>query len=214
MSLRSTQRAAIELRKSPLMSPRTIFFAFSLSPETLIVKRLIPILFAHNGLDWVTGSERCLLDLVAGLDREHFRPVVMCNGASLAAAAEKLRWDRSTARTGTGAAHPGLSARRHRAWSVKRDGFIREERIRLVHANAFQTIKWLLPAARAARIPVVLHVRHPDVTTRALLHLVPSGHSRRGGGARSAVRVSRKQYSTRTDVDHLQRGRSGTPARG
>ena len=76
------------------------------------MKRLIPILFAHNGLDWVTGSERCLLDLVARLDREHFRPVVMCNGASLAAAAEKLGatvycqdWDQSR--------HPGLSPRPH-----------------------------------------------------------------------------------------------------
>ena len=94
------------------MSPRTKIFRLSLSPDTLIVKRLIPILFAHNGLDWVTGSERCLLDLVARLDREQFRPVVMCNGASLAAAVEKLG--------ATGAPpglvrsrHPGLSARPH-----------------------------------------------------------------------------------------------------
>jgi glycosyltransferase involved in cell wall biosynthesis len=122
------------------------------------VTKPIPILFAHNGLDWVTGSERCLLDLVAHLDRERFRPVVMCNGASLAAAAEKLGatvyWQERY-----GDARPGFLPDPSLVREARR--VIRDESIRLVHANAFQTIKWLLPAARGARIPVVLHVHIP-----------------------------------------------------
>ena len=45
------------------------------------------ILFAHDGEDWIRGSERCLLDLVARLDRDRFHPVVWCNAPTLSAAA-------------------------------------------------------------------------------------------------------------------------------
>ena len=34
------------------------------------------ILFTHYGEDQIRGSERCLLDLIAHLDRERFAPMV------------------------------------------------------------------------------------------------------------------------------------------
>jgi L-malate glycosyltransferase len=124
----------------------------------LIVNSAIPILFAHNGLDWITGSERCLLDLVTHLDRHRFRPVVMCNGAALAAAAEKLEAT-VYCQERYGNAQPGFLPDRALVREARR--VMREQNIRLVHANAFQTVKWLLPAARSARIPIVLHVHIP-----------------------------------------------------
>ncbi|MGL6500473.1 hypothetical protein ACSZOJ_19715 [Aeromonas dhakensis] len=38
-----------------------------------------PILLVHYGENWIRGSERCLLDLLAHLDRSRFAP---CSGAT------------------------------------------------------------------------------------------------------------------------------------
>jgi len=121
----------------------------------------VPILFAHCGLDWITGSERCLLDLVENLDRRRFRPVVVCNGTTLAAAAEKLGAIVHCApRFGQEHSHllpdPVLVSEARQ--------IVRKHNIRLIHANDFQPISWLLPVARSAGIPMVLHVHLP--TTR------------------------------------------------
>jgi glycosyltransferase involved in cell wall biosynthesis len=116
------------------------------------------ILFAHFGLDWITGSERCLLDLVAHLDRARFRPVVVCNAPALADAAERLG---ATVHCSREFVAPDqlfppthLVAHGHR--------LVRDERIDLIHANDFQPVKWLLPAARRAHIPTLLHVHLPS----------------------------------------------------
>jgi glycosyltransferase involved in cell wall biosynthesis len=47
------------------------------------------LLIVHHGDDWLRGSERCLLALVAALDRTRFRPMVVCNQPTLAAALER-----------------------------------------------------------------------------------------------------------------------------
>jgi glycosyltransferase involved in cell wall biosynthesis len=119
---------------------------------------MIPILLAHHGLDWITGSERCLLDLVQHLDRNRFRPVVVCNGESLATAAEKLG---ATVYWGErfGEQHSRFLPSRALVREARR--IVREHHIRLIHANDFQPIAWLLPVARSARIPMVLHVHIP-----------------------------------------------------
>jgi glycosyltransferase involved in cell wall biosynthesis len=122
------------------------------------VTKTVPILFAHNGLDWISGSERCLLDLVGHLDRNRFRPVVVCNGASLADASAKLG---ATVYCGKryGEAHSQFLP--NRALVREAGRIIHDEDIRLIHANDFQPVKWLMPAARVARIPIVLHVHIP-----------------------------------------------------
>jgi glycosyltransferase involved in cell wall biosynthesis len=121
----------------------------------------VPILFAHCGLDWITGSERCLLDLVENLDRDRFRPVVVCNGTSLAAAAEKLG-ARVYCGARFGEEHSHLLP--NRALIREAGRIVKEHEIRLIHANDFQPIAWLLPIARSSCIPIVLHVHLP--TTR------------------------------------------------
>ena len=48
------------------------------------------ILFLHKGGFWNRGSEKVLLCLLNGLDREQFNPLLVCNHKLLAAEAEKL----------------------------------------------------------------------------------------------------------------------------
>jgi glycosyltransferase involved in cell wall biosynthesis len=114
----------------------------------------IPILFAHHGLDWITGSERCLLDLVQHLDRARFRPVVVCNTKALAGAAANLG-----ATVYSDASYDSPDALLPPRALVERGRrIVRDEKIGLIHANDFNPVKWLMPAARAARIPLLLHV--------------------------------------------------------
>ena len=117
-----------------------------------------PILFAHWGQDWIRGSERCLLDLIAHLDRERFTPVLLCNSQVLGTAARALDV-------------PVLCDERYRPrdsflpdWRLAAEArqILRRHRIQLVHVNNIDLVKWLLPAARTARIPMVAHIHLPS----------------------------------------------------
>jgi glycosyltransferase involved in cell wall biosynthesis len=123
------------------------------------VAERVPILFVHHGLNWITGSERCLLDLVVHLDRERFRPVVLCNTEALATAASELGavvcWGSRFEAAGDGFLPDRILVREARR-------IVREQGIRLIHANDFQPVKWLLPSARSSRIPMLLHVHLPS----------------------------------------------------
>jgi glycosyltransferase involved in cell wall biosynthesis len=124
------------------------------------------ILFVHEGEDWIRGSERCLLDLVERLDRRRFRPVVWCNSPVLADAARALG-----ARALVGA---GWEAARGRRWPDRALvhealGVIRGHDARIVHANDVGPVKWLVPAARSARVPLLTHVHHPTTETERWL---------------------------------------------
>ena len=51
-------------------------------------KQLLPtILLTHYGNNWIRGSERCLLDLIANIDRKKFRIVLWCNSQIVGKAA-------------------------------------------------------------------------------------------------------------------------------
>src|SRR5258706_12433064 len=114
----------------------------------------IPILFAHHGLDWITGSERCLLDLVQHLDRARFRPVVVCNTKALASAAADLG---ATVYSDPSYDSPDALFP-PRALVDRGRRILRDEAIGLIHANDFNPLKRLLPAAREARTPLLSHV--------------------------------------------------------
>jgi glycosyltransferase involved in cell wall biosynthesis len=118
-----------------------------------------PILFVHQGHDWIRGSERVLLDLAGGLTRTRFRPVVWCNADSLRAAC---------AATGTEvvrAPFPGPSAgpwwRPDPAQVAEALGLIRELGAAVVHVNTLECLPWALRAARAAKVPVLAHLHLP-----------------------------------------------------
>lgn len=122
------------------------------------------IAFTHSGHDWIRGSERCLLDLVSGLDRERFVPLVVCDQPTIAREAAQLgaqvvrleRW-------GEGVLAPREVRRRLRA-IFERAG------ASLVHANMALTLPAVIPAARRLRLPVVAHLHLPLLTEADRVH--------------------------------------------
>ena len=117
------------------------------------------VLFVHTGVDWIRGSERCLLDLVGGLDRRRFDPVVWCDTPTLAAEARALGAEVEMGDPSWGAAANSLLPPRPLVREA--EALLRRHDVRVVHANNPVPLKWMLPAARAARIPTLLHVHLP-----------------------------------------------------
>ena len=138
------------------------------------------ILFVHFGQEWIRGSERCLLDLVAHLDRTRYEPIVWCNAATLAAAARDLGVTVYCAPTSAGSGRvPPLLGRV--AWRAL--VLVRRHRVRLIHANDTTPFPSLIGAARLHRIPLLAHI-----------HLIPTEPERRWAlvhQATLAVGVSR-----------------------
>lgn len=125
----------------------------------------VPILFTHYGEDWIRGSERCLIDLLTHIDRGRFRPVVWCNGETLAGELRGLGvpvhvspfsvlflWDRP---------HWALGS----YLRLVREGraLVRRYGIRLIHANSAAPNQWMLPVARSAGVPLLTHLHVPYI---------------------------------------------------
>ena len=123
------------------------------------------ILFVHHGEDWIRGSERCLLDLVANLDRARYEPIVWCNAEALAADARAHGATVYREPTDAGGGRmPGLVSRV--AWRALT--LVRRHRVRLIHANDMTPFPSLIGAARLYRVPLVAH-----------MHLIPTKLERR-----------------------------------
>lgn len=131
----------------------------------------VPILYVHHGLDWITGSERCLLDLIERVDRTRFTPIVWCDAPALLDAASKL----------------GATVYRSPDWGENSSLFPRGENVRaarelirrhgigLIHSNDTAPLRALIPAARSERVPLLahLHLRLTEMNRRwAWLHQV------------------------------------------
>ena len=134
------------------------------------------ILFTHYGEDQIRGSERCLLDLIAHLDRERFAPMVWCNSATMASAVHALGVTafRSDFPLLFGWNAPRFDLRAY--GSLVRQGLriTREHRIELIHANSGSPNQWLNLVARVRGLPLLthLHSRYPlrDRLTLGLHH--------------------------------------------
>jgi glycosyltransferase involved in cell wall biosynthesis len=124
-----------------------------------------PILFAHDGQDWMRGSERCLLDLVETIDRTRFRPVVWCNAPTLA---DAVRAAGAEVHESPTTPEPDGAGPVNRALIREARGLVHRYGIRLVHVNALDVLPPLLFAARSARVPILSH-----------LHLIPTEPDRR-----------------------------------
>jgi glycosyltransferase involved in cell wall biosynthesis len=119
-----------------------------------------PVLYVHYGDNWIRGSERCLLDLLANIDRDRFHPVLWCNAEILAVEARRL---------GVGVEVQdfpvllGWTAPRFDITGyarLVRHGLrlLRTHRAQLVHANSGAPCQWMLPACRSAGVPLVVHL--------------------------------------------------------
>ena len=113
------------------------------------------VLFVHYGAEGIRGSERCLLDLMAGLDRSRFVPVLWCNTRALTAEAERVG---VRAVLGRGWDETGSTLLPPRELVAQARELLRTHDVALIHANACVPLKWLVPAARAARLPLVAHL--------------------------------------------------------
>ncbi|HEY0780018.1 MAG TPA: glycosyltransferase [Gemmatirosa sp.] len=127
------------------------------------------IAFLHRGQNWIRGSEQCLLDLIARLDRSRFHPLLICEQPTLARAAAAdgttvMQLDPAddwTVLTNR-AARPALRARLREAFRV--------HDVRLVHANVTAVLPVVIPVARSARLPVVSHLHLPVTDEYERLH--------------------------------------------
>lgn len=119
--------------------------------------------FAHQGRDWIRGSEQCLLDLVARLDPARFRSVVLCDAPTLAREAA-ARGATAVLVDDWGAGPVCPAPVRQQAAAL-----LREHGASLVHANMPGVLPAVVPAARALRLPLVAHL-HIPLTREARLH--------------------------------------------
>ncbi len=121
------------------------------------------VAFVHRGHNWIRGSEQCLLDLVARVDRARFRPVVICEQPTLAreAAALGVHVDQLDPADDWGVLVPGA---RGKVRAQVRDLF-RRHGVALVHSNVSAVVPTILPLVRADRLPLLVHL-HLPVTDR------------------------------------------------
>jgi len=119
-----------------------------------------PILYVHYGEDWIRGSERSLLDLLAHLDRSRFLPVVWSNSPALLEALAPLGLPTHRSAFSILLDYDAPRFAFHRSLGLVRTGLrlVRKHGIRLVHANSGAPNQWMVPVARTARIPIVAHL--------------------------------------------------------
>lgn len=119
-----------------------------------------PVLLVHYGEDWIRGSERCLLDLLAHLDRSRFTPLLWCNSPTLAAEAATLGVETMVEPFSLllGWQAPRFDLVAHRHLSRRARELITERQIGLVHANSAAPCQWLVGVCRALQVPLVCHL--------------------------------------------------------
>lgn len=116
------------------------------------------IAFVHRGHDWIRGSEQCLLDLVAHLDRRRFVPLVVCEQPSLANAAAALDGVTVVQLDPADDWMLGSTRARRAALRAQLRELFRAHDVRLVHVNVTPIVPIILPVARQLRIPLVCHL--------------------------------------------------------
>ena len=133
-----------------------------------------PVFFAHFGEEGIRGSERVLLDLLAHLDRERFRPLVWCNSETMASAVKSLDTPVRVVEMPVllGWQPPKFALGAYCRLRDEAGAFMARENVAVAHANSGAPNQWLVPAARRARVPVVAHLHaHYVLRDRCTLRL-------------------------------------------
>jgi L-malate glycosyltransferase len=138
-------------------------------------KRPLPVLFTHFGDQWIRGSETLLLDLLKYLDPARAEAIVWCNGVEMADAcrAAGYKTHRTDFEYYLDAGRPRPNLRKYAALIQEGKAIARQHDIRVLHSNSAAPTQWLLPVARALRLPLLTHL-HIDYLRRSryalLLH--------------------------------------------
>jgi len=143
----------------------------------------VPVLFVHHGGQWIRGSERILIDHIAHLDRSRFTPIVWSNCRPLVEMAAERGWATAFDEFSVlfDYTEPRFDLRNF--WRLRRRAaaLIRERRIGLVHCNASESCQWMVPAARAASVPVVVHLHNDGPMRSRMVQLVHQASAIVGG---------------------------------
>ena len=141
--------------------------------DLLEPQRPLPVLFTHFGDQWIRGSETLLLDLLSHLDPKRVRAVVWCNGIDMTEACRSAGY--ATHRTDFAyyfdAGSPRFSPRAYTALVREGKSLARQYGIGVLHANSAAPTQWLLPVARALRLPLLSHL-HIDYLRRSRFALL------------------------------------------
>lgn len=120
----------------------------------------IPILFTHYGDEWFRGSEQLLLDLLNNLDRDRFEPILWCNGLAMADAARAagITTYRTPFEFYFDDSSPRFDLSRYRSYVREGISLVKKHNIKVLHANSAAPNQWLVPVARANRLPLLAHL--------------------------------------------------------
>lgn len=110
-----------------------------------------------NEVSWIGGAERALLDLMSGLDRDKFRPILVCpcEGAFPDAA-------RATGIEVHVVPFYGVRARnplRYFETMARLRAIVRKHKIELIHVNHQYFSNYGVVLGRICRLPVIVHLR-------------------------------------------------------
>lgn len=123
------------------------------------------VLFLHLGDEWIRGSERCLLDLLDGLEPGRFQAAVWCTAEALAGEVRARGIDCTRFELPASHVNSGLLGDASVRESV--GATIDEFRPHVVHVNTSSLLAPALPRCWARRIPTVVH-----------LHIIPTAYAR------------------------------------
>lgn len=121
---------------------------------------LTPILFTHYGDNGIRGSERCLLDLLAHLNRAKYQPIVWCNADAFAKEVKKLGISvyQSQFTILFGWNRPKFDFGQYRQLLNQGSKIVKKHNIKLLHANSGAPNQWLVPIAKTHQIPLITHL--------------------------------------------------------
>lgn len=124
------------------------------------------ILLVHYGNNWIRGSERCLLDLIANIDRSRFNIILWCNSTRVGNDASTLGI-KVIITDFTCLFKDSLFSRISNYFRIVNiaDYIIKRHNITLIHANSAAPGLWLNRLCRKMNIPLVSHL-HSSYTLK------------------------------------------------
>lgn len=137
------------------------------------------ILFVHYGDNWIRGSEACLINLIASLNKAKFRPVVWSNCEPLAEHFKKqsIPTVYTPFKLLLGWSVPRFNLYQWGVQLKQAVSLIKQHEIDIVHINSGAPCQWMCIAAKLCGVPVVTQL-HSDYQLRDRftlgLHLSPN----------------------------------------
>ncbi len=120
----------------------------------------IPILYCHFGENWIRGSERVLIDLINGLDRKTYRPILWTNVSPMIAWANEVDVEsiHSNFHVYLDYYPEKFSIRKYVMSVYKSIKIIKQYNIKIIHANSAAPCQWLAVASLLTGVPILAHL--------------------------------------------------------